>query len=134
MKLALYSLGGETYLEATSENLDMALAKLDSKIYTGLTLYAMPDGLLQVFGGKEERVFLSFTDGTTLASSRGKLVDPDYVSVKKKIKISFGGELTWIPFYLTVTKEMAKQVVLYFINHQTLPKGLTWEGNMSKYE
>jgi hypothetical protein len=134
-KLALSGSSPEKrmYLDATLTNIEEALNRLDNQTWTGVTLTDMPNGFIQVFGGNDGRVMVKFRDGSTTQDYQAGILLDNASNPNAEILISISGEATWLPFRHTVTKEIAKSVLLHFLENSQPPNGLAWEGNMGNY-
>lgn len=86
-----------------------------------------------IWGGKADRVALYFEQDQT-QSYWGKLIDSTLEDSDEEIELSMGEKTEALPLYLTVPKQLAIDVLIYFLNYQTFPDGLSWAGRMDKFE
>ena len=91
------------------------------------------EGTLTIAGGNNSRVIVVFSNHKAGNDAQwGKLIDPTYLGQELDIDISINGEINPEPLYLTVSKQMAYEVISYFIKNRKFPQNLMWKGDMSQ--
>ena len=85
-----------------------------------------------IWGGKSDRVAFYFEQDQT-QSYWGKLIDPALEESNEEIALSMGEKTELLPLHLTIPKQLAIDVLIYFLTYQTFPDDLTWTGRMDKF-
>jgi hypothetical protein len=118
-------------LTPSSQDVIKAIASLNNENLTGAVL-SLDDGILFIYGGNQGRVWVTFQGRSTNREKRfGTLMDDSYTLEDGEIDISVDGEVNPIPLHGTVTKEIATEVAIYFLEHRIIPADVVWAGNMS---
>lgn len=115
------------------EQVEICILSLDnaSHVYCAINL---PEGDLSICGGVEDRVLVIFQHNDPDNLQWGKLIDPNLSSEDGKIQIRYlGGGITEEELQFTVTKADALWLASYYLENDTLPRGLAWQGSMEKY-
>lgn len=87
---------------------------------------------IYVTGGNNERVVVQYNDGKKdvhIPDWQGILCDTE-ASEANMVEISIQGELDEYPFRYTVSKELAKKVVIHFMTYGRFPDNLVWSHNI----
>ncbi len=89
---------------------------------------SMQLGFLGILEASEGRVRVTF-DGD---EGEGILLDLSYPRGSREIKLVGDPEVETIPIRITVTKEKAYEVGIYFLENGKIPKELSWTGTLGK--
>ena len=111
------------------EQVIQGVEELDGVRATNLQLTTRA-GYLFVYSSREGRMHLVFTDA---GINSGYLIDKTQTSDQVfEFPLENGAVDDW-SIQETVSREVARDVALYFLQNNTLPKGLDWEGNMADF-
>jgi hypothetical protein len=115
------------------EEVEISIDSLDNLSVSELGI-STSAGSLSIVGGNEGRVMLFFRDRNREKGFQyGKLLDPTHNNSEQHVDIRWSnGQVDVEQLSETVSKETAKEVTRYFLEHQTFPLGLEWRGDMSK--
>ena len=96
---------------------------------TGVVL-SLSVGTLFIYGVHQNRAWVIFQARSSEHDRHGALVDEAYSDKDGGTDSCVGGEVTPIPLYATVSKEMATKVATYFLEHSDFPQDVQWRGSM----
>jgi hypothetical protein len=123
-----------TIQKPSVHDVEQIINALDNEKRTNMRL-DLPKGILSVVGGLRGRVVVSFNGrGERGKFPWGKLVDSEYSREDGELDISYDGDITPVPLYLTIPKAVALSVALHYFQTGTFPPHLKWEGNMAAFQ
>jgi hypothetical protein len=134
MNLAKYDAESDLNLinDPSPQQLQEIIALLNNEERTVLNLHK-DAGTLSILGGNAGRVVVSFHNYEHAASDSfrwGKLIDTKVSNHESEVEISVNGTISVESLRTTVSKDVAVQVVNYYLANGVIPDGLIWEGRM----
>lgn len=90
-------------------------------------------GNLAIDSSKTNRFLLEFVGLKDGKIRWGMLLDLNANSDDEIEIILANGQIDFYPIQQTISEEMAKYVITYFFENDTIPQGLNWEGDLSDF-
>lgn len=115
--------------DCSVERLETLIRALNNGSRTFVAI-AGADSYITVSGGNQNRVMLSYQE----IGRAGMLLDPKIPHDAGEIEMVIETDHDIEPLRRTVNRDDAIKVATYYLEHETVPEGLVWDGNMSRFE
>ena len=125
----------EELFDPTTQQVESSVEALDGHNCLGLALHSSTIGTILMWGGRDERVTLSFLErlGRRKSTLQARLIDNNVGDPDRAIAVQIGKRETFKKLRETVTIAVANEVAVHFLQNDTLPKGFHWTQDVTAF-